>query len=79
MEGIKFDGNRITVHGTTYTRAEFRAALEASIKAQREDPKSAYRNARDPNHQQAVEEMNLAYRWLGGELNATDEKEIVTE
>jgi hypothetical protein len=69
----------VSVHGTTYTRDEFRGALELNIKAQREDPKSAYRNARDPNHKQAVEEINLAYRWLGGELTEQDETEVLTQ
>jgi hypothetical protein len=78
--GIKLNANgTLTLNGTTYTRDEFRGALEMNIKAQREDPKSPYRNARDPNHKQAVEEINLAYRWLGGELTETDEKQIVAE
>jgi hypothetical protein len=75
---LNSDGT-VSVNGTRYTRAEFRGALEANIKAQREDPESAYRNARDPNHKQAVEEINLAYRWLGGELTESDEREIVND
>jgi hypothetical protein len=75
---LNSDGT-VTVNGTRYTRDEFRGALELNIKAQREDPNSAYRNTRDPNHKQAVKEINLAYRWLGGELTESDEREIVTE
>lgn len=78
--GVKMNSDgRVTIQGQTYSRAEFRAALEANIKAQREDPKSAYRNASEPTHKQAVEEINLAYRWLGGELTESDEREVIQE
>jgi hypothetical protein len=78
--GIRLNSNgTVTLNGTTYTRDEFRGALEMNIKAQREDPKSAYRNARDPNHKQTVEEINLAYKFLNNELSPQDETEIVSE
>jgi hypothetical protein len=78
--GIRLNSNgTVTVHGTTYTRDEFRGALEANTKAQRDDPKSAYRNARDPNHNRAVEEINLAYKFLNNELSPQDEQQAVQE
>ena len=76
--GLNSNGT-VTIHGTTYSRAEFRGALEANMKAQRAHPKSAFNDRRHPDHAQAVSEMQIAYRWLGGELTESDEKEIVTE
>jgi hypothetical protein len=78
--GIRLNSNgSVTIHGTTYTRAEFRAALEANMQAQRADPKSAFSDRRHPGHAAAVSDMQLGYKFLGGELTESDEKEIVTE
>lgn len=73
--GIKLNGDTITIHGQTFTREQFKAALDAI----RADPNSAYRNACDPNHKQAVAEMNLAYKGLAGELSDGEMKEIIGE
>ncbi len=78
--GIKLNSNgTVTLNGTTYSRAEFRAELEVRKQAALSDPQSAYYNARDPNHPQVVEEVALANKFLGGELSAQDEHEIVGE
>jgi hypothetical protein len=75
MQNIKLDGDGITIHGQTFTREQFKAALDAI----RADPQSAYSNARDPNHKAAIAEMNLAYKGLAGELSEGELTEIVTE
>jgi hypothetical protein len=80
VNGIKLNSNgTVTVHGTTYTRDEFRGALELNMREMRADPKSAYNDRRHPDHEQAVSEMQLGYKFLGGELTEADEREIVTE
>src|SRR5258708_6109473 len=75
-KGITMGVNTITIHGKTYTRAEFRTELEQSIKAQRADPKSPYNDQRHPSHAEAVSEMQLGYKFLGNELSAQTESEI---
>lgn len=78
--GIKLNSDgTVWVNGTRYTRAEFRGALEVNMREMRADPKSAYNDRRHPGHAQAVSEMQLGYKFLGGELTEQDEKEIVTE
>jgi hypothetical protein len=78
--GIKLNGNgTLTLNGTTYTRDQFRAALEENMKAQRADAKSAYNDRRHPGHAAAVSEMQLGYKFLGGELTEADEKQIVND
>jgi hypothetical protein len=49
------------------------------MREMRADPKSAYNDRRHPDHEQAVSEMQLGYKFLGGELTEADEREIVTE
>lgn len=79
MEGVKLEGDRITIHGTSYTRAEFRAKLQEIVEAMQSDPASAYRDRKNPDHQQTVEEVALAYKFLNNELSPQDETEIVQE
>ena len=78
--GIKLNSNgTVTIHGTTYSRAEFRGALEINMREMRADPNSAYNDRRHPDHKQAIAEMALAYKFIAGELSESDEREIVTE
>jgi hypothetical protein len=79
MEGIKLSGDRITIHGTSYSRAEFRAKLQEIVDGMQSDPASAYRDRNNPNHQQTVEEISLAYKFLNYELSPQDETAIVSE
>jgi hypothetical protein len=81
MNGVRLNSNgTLTINGQqTYTRAEFRVALEENMKAQRADPKSAYNDRRHPDHEAAVSQMQLGYKFLGGELTESDEREILTE
>jgi hypothetical protein len=80
VNGVRLNNDgTVTVNGTRYTRDEFRGALEINMKEMRADPKSAFNDRRHPDHAQAVSEMQLGYKFLGGELTESDEKEIVTE
>ena len=80
VNGIKLNSNgTVTVHDTTYTRDEFRGALEINMKEMREDPNSADNDRRHPDHAQAVSEMALGYKFMAGELTEADERVIVTE
>jgi hypothetical protein len=80
MNGIRLNSNgSVTIHGTTYRRDQFRAALEENMKAQRADKTSAFNDRRHPGHAAAVSEMQLGYKFLGGELTESDERQIVTE
>lgn len=80
MNGVKMNPNgTITIQGQTLTRDQFRAALEENMKAQRADPKSAFNDRKHPAHEAAVSEMQLGYKFLGGELTEGDEKQILTQ
>jgi hypothetical protein len=70
---LKSDGT-VTVNGTRYTRDEFRGALELNMREMRSDPISAYNDRRRLDHAQAVSEMQLGYKFLGGELTESDER-----
>src|ERR1700758_2939136 len=67
----------ITIHGVRYSRAEFRQKLEQIKAEMQRDPKSAYRDPKHPQHAEAVEEMALAYKWLGGEIDEGAEAGLI--
>jgi hypothetical protein len=71
--------NSVTFGGRTFTREQLREELPRLIDAARNDPKHPYRDTRHPDHAAAVSEVNLAYRWLHGEVSETDEAHIATE
>jgi hypothetical protein len=80
MNGIKLNANgTVMIHGTTYSRDHFRAKLQEIVETMQSDPASAYRDRKNPNHQQTVEEISLAYKFLNNELSPQDETEIVSE
>ena len=80
VNGVSLNSNgTVTVNGTTYTRAEFRGALEINMREMRADPNRPINHRRHPDHAQAVSEMALGYKFMAGELTESDEKEIVTE
>lgn len=80
QNGIRMNSNgTVTINGTTYSRDEFRGALEINMRAMRADPNSAYNDLRHLDHKQAVAEMALGYKFMAGELTDSDEREIVTE
>jgi hypothetical protein len=71
--------NSIVINSQIYDRGEFRRTLEANMKAVRADRASAYNDPRHPGHMSAVQEMQLGYRYLNGELSPENEREIVGE
>jgi hypothetical protein len=80
MDGVKLNSNgSVTIHGTTYGRDQFRTKLEEIVKTMQGDPASAYRDRKNPNHLQTVEEISLAYKFLNNELSPQDETAIVSE
>jgi hypothetical protein len=79
MDGIRLQGDKITIHGVTYGRDQFRAKLQEIVETMQSDPASAYRDRKNPNHQQTVEEISLAYKFLNNELSPQDETAIVSE
>jgi hypothetical protein len=80
VNGVRLNSNNtVTIHGTTYTRDQFRIKLRELVSGMQGDSKSAYRDRKHPNHQQAVEEVALAYKFLAGEISPQDEHAIVSE
>src|ERR1700757_5182539 len=76
-KSISYDGKTITIHGVTYSRGEFRTALERVGKKQQSDPKSAYRDPNHPQHEAVKAELTMGYKWLHGELTPADERAVV--
>src|SRR5215472_10020374 len=62
--------------GRRLDRDGFRALLRQRIDEVRADPKSPYRDSQHPQHAEAVQDMNHAYRWLSGELTDDQEYEL---
>ena len=80
MDGVKLNANgSVTIHGTTYSRDQFRAKLQAIVETMQGDPASTYRDRKNPNHQHTIEEVSLAYKFLNNELSPQDETAIVSE
>jgi hypothetical protein len=79
MDGIRLQGDKITIHGVTYGRDQFRAKLQEMVETMQRDSNSAYHDRRNPLHQQTVAEISLAYKFLNNELSPQDEAAIVTE
>jgi hypothetical protein len=62
--------------GKQYDRAGFGALLRQQMQAARNDPKHAYNDRAHPQHAAAVADMHNAYRWLAGEVNEAEEREL---
>jgi hypothetical protein len=80
MNGVRMNSNgSVTINGTTYSRDQFRAKLQEIVETMQRDSNSAYRDRRNPLHQQTVAEISLAYKFLNNELSPQDETAIVGE
>src|SRR6516165_5141097 len=63
-------------NGKRHDRVGFGALLRQQTQAARDNPEHLFNDSKHPNHAAARADMRNAYRWLAGEVNEAEEREL---